>query len=111
MENTMTNKRDIFAELTEGFDALKSEREGKLTLRNFKVESKPAPNPMHRLRYSFAWWCNFQATFTQSPRRALKRPEVALMPGLPSRQCGFRFWCCLAQGGHQSRRGHPGSPC
>lgn len=39
----MTNKRDIFAELTEGFDALKSEREGKLTLRKFKVESKPAP--------------------------------------------------------------------
>ena len=26
----MTKKRDIFAELTEGFDALKSEREGKL---------------------------------------------------------------------------------
>ena len=39
----MTNKRDIFAELTEGFDALKSAREGKLTLRTFKVESKPAP--------------------------------------------------------------------
>jgi putative transcriptional regulator len=39
----MTNKRDIFAELTEGFDALKSERVGKLTLRTFKVESKPAP--------------------------------------------------------------------
>jgi len=39
----MTNKRDIFSELTEGFDALKSEREGKLTLRTFKVESKPAP--------------------------------------------------------------------
>lgn len=39
----MTNKRDIFAELTEGFDALKSEREGKLTLRTFKVESKPVP--------------------------------------------------------------------
>ena len=39
----MTAKRDIFAELTEGFDALKSEREGKLTLRTFKVASKPAP--------------------------------------------------------------------
>lgn len=39
----MTKKRDIFAELAEGFDALKSEREGKLTLRTFKVESKPAP--------------------------------------------------------------------
>ena len=39
----MTAKRDIFAELTEGFDALKSERQGKLTLRTFKVESKPSP--------------------------------------------------------------------
>ena len=39
----MTKKRDIFTELTEGFDGLKSEREGKLTLRTFKVESKPAP--------------------------------------------------------------------
>ncbi len=29
----MTHKRDIFAELKEGFDALNSEREGKLTLR------------------------------------------------------------------------------
>ncbi len=27
----MKKKRDIFAELTEGFDALKSQREGKLT--------------------------------------------------------------------------------
>ncbi|WP_366520889.1 transcriptional regulator [Rhodoferax sp.] len=39
----MTHKRDIFAELTEGFEALKSEREGKLTLRTFKTESKPVP--------------------------------------------------------------------
>lgn len=39
----MKKKRDIFAELTEGFDALKAQREGKLTLRTFKVESKPVP--------------------------------------------------------------------
>lgn len=39
----MTKKRDIFAELTEGFDALKQQREGKLTLRTFKAASKPAP--------------------------------------------------------------------
>jgi putative transcriptional regulator len=44
MENVMTNKRDIFAELTEGFEALKSERAGKLTLRTFKAENKPAPS-------------------------------------------------------------------
>ena len=39
----MTKKRDIFAELVEGFDALEKQREGKLTLRTFKAESKPAP--------------------------------------------------------------------
>lgn len=38
----MKKKRNIFAELTEGFDALKLQREGKLTLRTFKVESKQA---------------------------------------------------------------------
>ncbi len=36
-------KRDVFAELLEGFDALKSEREGKLTLRQVKVQEKPVP--------------------------------------------------------------------
>ena len=39
----MKQKRDIFGELTEGFDALKGQREGKVTLRTFKMESKPAP--------------------------------------------------------------------
>lgn len=42
-QHIITPKRDLFSELTEGFDALKSEREGKLTLRTFKLESKPAP--------------------------------------------------------------------
>ena len=54
----MTNKRDIFAELTEGFDALKSEREGKLTLRTtcaptrgrLKTGNKAVQSPTHRLR-------------------------------------------------------------
>lgn len=36
-------KRDVFAELLEGFEALKSEREGKLTLRQIKVQDKPVP--------------------------------------------------------------------
>ena len=36
-------KRNVFAELVEGFDALKAEREGKITLRQHTVESKPAP--------------------------------------------------------------------
>ena len=34
-------KRDLFGELMEGMAAMKSHREGKLTLRSFKVE--PAP--------------------------------------------------------------------
>ena len=36
-------KRNLFSELVEGFDALKAEREGKITLRRHAVESKPAP--------------------------------------------------------------------
>jgi hypothetical protein len=36
-------KRNVFAELVEGFDALKAAREGKITLRQHVVESKPAP--------------------------------------------------------------------
>ena len=36
-------KRDVFAELTEGFDALQQQREGKRTLRTVTLESKPAP--------------------------------------------------------------------
>ncbi len=36
-------KRDIFGELSEGFDALQAQREGKLTLRTHKVEARPVP--------------------------------------------------------------------
>jgi len=36
----MKKKRDIFGELTEGMAALKEQREGKVTLRTFKMESK-----------------------------------------------------------------------
>ena len=36
-------KRDIFSEIVEGFDALKSEREGKLTLRQVKANAQPVP--------------------------------------------------------------------
>ena len=36
-------KRNLFAELTEGFDALKAYREGKRALRTQSVERKPAP--------------------------------------------------------------------
>ena len=37
-------KRNVFAELAEGFDALKAEREGKVTLRSHAVQKKPAPS-------------------------------------------------------------------
>jgi putative transcriptional regulator len=40
----MKKQRDIFGELSEGFAALRGQREGKVTLRTFKAESKPAPS-------------------------------------------------------------------
>lgn len=36
-------KRTLFAEITEGFDALAAERQGKITLRKHKVDMAPAP--------------------------------------------------------------------
>lgn len=37
-------KRDLFDELKEGFNALKFARDGKITLRQHMVETKPAPS-------------------------------------------------------------------
>ncbi len=39
----MTKKRDLFNELTEGFDALAEQRTGKRTLRTHTIKAKPAP--------------------------------------------------------------------
>jgi putative transcriptional regulator len=36
-------KRDIFGELVEGVAAMRSHREGKLTLRSYKVDAAPLP--------------------------------------------------------------------
>ncbi|MBZ5549318.1 MAG: transcriptional regulator [Acidobacteriia bacterium] len=36
-------KRDVFGELMEGVAAMKNHREGKLTLRSYKVEVAPLP--------------------------------------------------------------------
>ena len=36
-------KRNIFAEMTEGFGALAAQRKGRVTLREHKVEARPAP--------------------------------------------------------------------
>ena len=38
-------KRNLFAEISEGFDALAKQRLGKTTLRTVEVETKPAPAP------------------------------------------------------------------
>jgi putative transcriptional regulator len=35
-------RRNLFAELSEGFDALKQEREGMITLRKHSIQAKPA---------------------------------------------------------------------
>lgn len=40
----MTTKRNVFLEITEGFDALKAQREGKTTLRTHTLTSLPAPD-------------------------------------------------------------------
>ena len=37
------NKRNLFAEIAEGFDALANERAGKQTLRTHKVKVQPLP--------------------------------------------------------------------
>ena len=37
-------KRNLFAELQEGFDALAAERQGKITLKRHAVEASPAPD-------------------------------------------------------------------
>ena len=39
----MTKKRDLFDELTEGFDALADQRAGKRTLRTHAIKMRPAP--------------------------------------------------------------------
>jgi hypothetical protein len=39
----MTKKRDLFKELSEGFDALADQRAGKRTLRTHAVKANPVP--------------------------------------------------------------------
>jgi putative transcriptional regulator len=42
-------KRDIFGELMEGVAVMKSSREGKITLRSYKVEPAPLPKVSSKL--------------------------------------------------------------
>jgi hypothetical protein len=57
----MKKKRDLFTELTEGFDALAEQRAGKRTLLTHTVKTKPAPNHASRAcqgsegHESFTW--------------------------------------------------------
>ena len=37
-------KRNIFTDITEGFEALAAQRKGRITLREHKVEARPAPS-------------------------------------------------------------------
>lgn len=39
----MMAKRNLFSELMEGVEAMKSHREGKVTLRSYKVKAAPLP--------------------------------------------------------------------
>lgn len=58
----MANRRNISRELMEGVSSMKKHREGKLTLRNSKIEAQPLPkvgaqlirNTRKRLRFSRA---------------------------------------------------------
>ncbi len=42
-EDTVMPKRDIFSDMTEGIDAMKAHRGGKITLRSYRVEAAPLP--------------------------------------------------------------------
>lgn len=44
MKTKLQGKRSLFAELTEGFEALADVRAGKRTLRTHEVDMKPAPD-------------------------------------------------------------------
>jgi putative transcriptional regulator len=45
----MTKKRHIFEEMKEGIAAMKKHREGKITLRSYKVQPAPLPEVDSRL--------------------------------------------------------------
>src|SRR5579863_3385465 len=42
-EGSLMAKRDVFSELLEGVVAMKAHREGKITLRSYKIEAAPLP--------------------------------------------------------------------
>jgi hypothetical protein len=71
----MKKKRDLFAELTEGFDALAEQRAGKRTLLTYTVKAKPAPKITPR---ELAQGSQGHEPFAWSVRRVLadERPDA-----------------------------------
>lgn len=72
-------KRDILSKLVEGFDALKSEREGKLTLRQVKLAAHPAPvlapQDMLAVREKSNFSCTVFARYLRTNSRTLDNWE------------------------------------
>jgi putative transcriptional regulator len=72
-------KRDIFAELMEGMDALADARQGKRTLRTHYVEFKPAPtltpNQLIRVRKNLKLSRALFATYLRTNVRTLENWE------------------------------------
>ena len=110
-------KRNIFSELIEGVAAMKDHREGKLTLRSYKVDVAPLPevdskllrDTRKKLRCSRAVFArklrinertlekweqgrakmNPQAAALMSPR-----PHPSTLPSLCRCQCDSIIWIC-----------------
>ncbi len=98
----MSKKRNLFAEIVEGFDALAGERAGKVTLRTHKVEHAAVPEVTaeeilalrQRLRLSRPV---FAARLRTNPRtlenweqnRAKPNAQAALLIRLAERYPGF----------------------
>ena len=95
---TRSGKRDLFAELSEGMEALADARHGKRTLRTHTMEYKPAPNitprELIRLRKSlnisralFAIYLrtNVRTLENWEQGRAKPNPQAALLINLVKR--------------------------
>src|SRR5437870_13014309 len=70
-------KRDLFAELSEGIEALADARQGKRTLRTHAVEYKPAPNvtPQELMRKNLRISLSLFAAYLRTNVRTLENWE------------------------------------
>lgn len=75
----MSKKRDVFAELVEGFDALADQRAGKRTLRThalaIKAPPKITPTELARLRESMNLSRGLFASYLRTNARTLENWE------------------------------------